>query len=255
MMLGSVSVFEACRPPSRLDAFDPRCRVVCAFAAAATLALVRDLQSLAAGSVLPALLLCVDWRERSAFLRKYLISVNKIGFFIWIFIPITYPGERIFGPVTRDGLMMALVVMWKLNLISAVLTQMVASMGIPEIDGAIGKLGFPLKLRMLLMLTARYVILLSDRMATMWRAVHVRSGDVSGARALHAFSCMVATTLIHSSDRAERAALAMSMKGGAAGFSQPRGGCWAGRDSLLCAIFLLNSAFIIICPRLLEQLR
>jgi cobalt/nickel transport system permease protein len=248
MMIDSIGAFETCLPPSRLDAFDSRCRVVCALAAAIALTIARDAQSLAAGSVIPALLLLLDWRGRAAFLSKSLANINKIGVFIWIFLPLTYPGERVWGPFSYDGVMAALTVTWKLNLISVVMVQMIASIGIHGISGALGQLGFPWKLRMLLMLTMRYVLLLSGRMATIWRAVCVRSGDIGGLQAFRSFACMVATTLIHSADRAERSSLAMVCRGGMEGFSQFGGSRWTGRDTCLCAVFLLNSLFIMTGP-------
>jgi len=249
MIADSVNFLETC-PPSRLDAFDPRGRVVCALIAVMTLAAVRDAGSLAAGSVLPFLLLCVDWRARAAFLSRSVLNVNKIGIFICIFLPLTYPGERLWGIFSREGLTAALILVWKLNLMCVLLAQMVVSMGIPEIGNALGRLGFPLKLRMLLLLTMRYVLMLSVRMATMWRAVRIRSNDTGGLDAYRAFACMVGTTLVHSADRAERSAIAMRLRGGAEGFSQSSECRWTRIDSFLCAAFLLNSALILILPRI-----
>jgi cobalt/nickel transport system permease protein len=251
MIIDSVKAFEAPPLPSRLDAFDSRCRVLCALAAVIVLAAIRNIHGLAAGSILPVILLCLDGRSKATILSRALLNVNKIGIFIWIFLPLTYPGERLWEIFSYEGLNAALIITWKLNLMSVIILRMVMSMGIPGIGDSLGRLGFPLKLRMLLLLTMRYVLLLSDRMATMWRAVCVRSNDIRGAAACRVFACMVGTTLIHSADRAERASLAMEHRGGMAGFSLSSEGAWAFRDSVMCAIFLLNSAFILLFSRIL----
>ncbi|MDR3165001.1 MAG: energy-coupling factor transporter transmembrane protein EcfT [Synergistaceae bacterium] len=251
-MIGSADAFEVCLPPSRLDAFDSRCRVVCALIAAVTIAALRGFENLAAGSMMPVMLLIMDWRTRGGFFSKSLVNINKISVFIWIFLPLTYPGEKLLGPFSREGLMNALIVTWKLNLISSVLLQMIVSLGINGLSDALTRLGCPRKLGMLLTLTMRYVILLSERMATAWRSVCVRSNSIGGGiGAVRVFACVVATTLIHSADRAERASIALARRGGTGGFSQRSASRWRERDSYMCALFLLNSLFIMLFPILI----
>lgn len=231
---------------SRLDRFAPRCRVVCALLAVAVLASVGSVPGLAVGTLLPLVLLCLDGAGRIGFLRGALFDINKIAFFIWIFLPLTYPGERLWGVFSLEGARAALVVTWKLNVISVVMLQMVVSMGVPKISEALGELGFPLKMRTLLILTVRYILLLGERLSTLWRAVRLRGPDVRGTKALGTLACTVGTTLIHSLDRAERSALAIRCRGGISGFSQGSRQRWARDDSLLCAAFLLNALFVAI---------
>jgi cobalt/nickel transport system permease protein len=210
---------------------------------------VYDLRGLAAGSVLPLAALCACWRGGAAYLRRAMLNVNRMLVLIWIFLPLAYAGDRAWGIVSIDGLRAALVITWKLNIVSAVMISMVASMGIPALGGALGRLGFPLRLRMLLLLMARYTLLLSGRMATLCRAIHLRSPGISGALSCRAHASMVGTTLIHSSDRAERASLAMSLRGGEGGFSRVPSGRWKGKDSLACSVFLANAVFVIAVSR------
>jgi energy-coupling factor transporter transmembrane protein EcfT len=80
----------------------------------------------------------------------------------------------------------------------------------------------------------------------------MRSSDACGGiRAVRVYACVVATTLIHSADRAERASLAMARRGGTGGFLQQSESRWRMRDSCVCALFLLNSAFVILFPALI----
>jgi cobalt/nickel transport system permease protein len=171
-----------------------------------------------------------------------LAGVNKVSVLVLFFLPLTYPGDRVLVFFSADGMKMAILIIWKLNIISIPLLKMAASMGITGINDALAALHFPVKLRMLLLLTMRYVFLLADRMATMGRALCLRSPRMKGMQTYKAYACMVGTTLVHSSDRAERAALAIGCRGGMSGFSRPDRQVWTWREWALCAIFFLNSA-------------
>lgn len=225
--------------PSRLDVFDPRCRIVCALCLAAALASVRSFAGLATGIVIPLILLAVDEFKP---LARTLIHLNGVSVFVCILLPLTFPGERVWGIFSTDGLRMALLVTAKLNLISVVLIRMVAALGMGRIDNVLGDFHIPEKMRVLLLLTMRYVLLLAERVATMTRAIFLRAPDLRGKRMCHTFACMLGTTLIHSSDRAERSMLAMQCRGGMKGFLQCCPLQWSRVDTLLCAFFALNVA-------------
>jgi energy-coupling factor transporter transmembrane protein EcfT len=230
---------------SRLDILDSRCRVLCAFVSAFLLASLRDTASLLAGSIMPLLLLCLDGKQRLGYIAKRLLRVNMASVLVVLSLPITYPGERVFYLFSGEGLFISLIIIWKLNAISIVLFKMVAAMGMARVGGAMEGLGFPLKLRSLLLLTMRCVFLLAERFSAMCRAVGLRAGEASGLSAYRAFAYMVGTTLIHSSDRAERAVMAVGLRGGISGFAglaEPR---WTWRESTACILFLINSALVL----------
>ena len=109
-------------------------------------------------------------------------------------------------------------------------------------------LGFPLKLRVLLLLTMRYVFLLALRVAAMSMAVNLRMGKGGGSRCVsgyRAYAYMIGTTLIHSSDRAERAALAIGCRGGMSGFASAAQSRWTWKESYACLLFFIYSALLI----------
>ncbi|MDR1514841.1 MAG: hypothetical protein LBS45_04035 [Synergistaceae bacterium] len=246
MILSDLHTCRDFENESRLDALDARCRVICAFAFAFLLASLRDIVSLSVGSVLPLLLLCVDGKRGFTLIARRLLSMNKISVLVVLFLPITYPGERVFYLFSEKGLFISFLIVWKLNVISVVLLKMVTSMGIARINGALEGLGFPLKLRTLLLLTARCIFLLSERFGTMCRAVDLRMGNSGGISGCRAFAYMVGTTLIHSSDRAERTVLAIGCRGGISGFSGLAESRWTWRESSFCLLFLINSALLIL---------
>jgi energy-coupling factor transporter transmembrane protein EcfT len=206
-----------------------------------TIAAVGGVPALAAGSVLPLCLLFMDGRSGLSALIRMLSGVNKVSVLAIIFLPLTYPGSRVLMFFSAEGARAALLITWKLNIISVVLLKMVTSMGMPGVNDALAALRFPLKLRMLLILTMRYIILLADRMSAMTRAVDLRAPDLKGGGVFRAYACMLGTTLVHSADRAERASLAMECRGGMNGFSGIAARGWTRRDLALCALFALNS--------------
>jgi cobalt/nickel transport system permease protein len=240
----AVLQFQDAANPSLLDAIDPRCRVICSLLCAAALASVRNFPALTAGSALPLLLLCLDGRRGVSRIARVMLELNKLSVLVILFLPLTYTGERVLGIVSLDGVRMALVMVWKMNLISVVLLRMTVSMGMPLITDALGRLGLSEKLRMLLLLTMRYVFLLADRVGTMSTAVGLRAPNIRGAESYKAFAFMVGTTLVHSADRSERCSLAIGCRGGISGFSQLSGDRWMLKDTVICSIFFINSVCV-----------
>jgi energy-coupling factor transporter transmembrane protein EcfT len=243
-MLNMVRVCGEAERKSRMDAIDPRCRIICAFCTALAVASLKGAPALAAGSMLPLFLLFLDGRGGVPSLAKKLSSANKAGLLVALFLPITYPGDRVLLFFSAEGVKTALFVIWKLNIVSVVILKMVASMGVARINDALGGLRFPVKLRALLLLTMRFVFLLAERMAAMDRAAGLRSRNARGLGAYKTYACMVGTTLVHSADRAERSSFAMDCRGGISGFGRSPLHKWGWGDFALCSLVLLNSAWL-----------
>jgi len=228
---------------SMFGACGARARVLASLAYVMTLAAVRDFAPLAAGSALPLLMLMIGPRPR--FLGRVLAEANKMAVFVWIFLPLTYPGAREFGFISREGVAAAFVLTWKINLMMAVMISLLDGLGISDISGALDRMRFPRKLCVLTLLTARYILLLSERMSDAWRSIRLRAPGIRGLAACRAFACMVAAALIHCSDRAARSSLAMERRGGEAGFFQGEGAAWSRSDTALCLICAANAAAVL----------
>jgi len=187
-----------------------------------------------------------------------LARVNTVTIFMWLLMPLTFPEPRAWG-FSISGAQAALLFTCKLNLISVVLIRMVAALGLGGLDNVLGSLRLPEMLRVLLLLTGRYILLLLERVTTMTLAIRLRAPNLRGRRLCSTFACMLGTTLIHSSDRAERAMLAMKLRSAApmsiapigaaptggthvtlAGFAQGNPLLWRRRDGALCAFFAVN---------------
>jgi energy-coupling factor transporter transmembrane protein EcfT len=182
-------------------------------------------------------------------LARALAHVNAVTVFVWILLPLTVPGPRAADIFSVEGLRLALLTTCKLNLISVTLIRMVAALGMGRIDNVLGDFRLPEKMRVLLLLTMRYVLSLTERVSTMTRALRLRAPGLKGRRMCAAFACMLGTTLIHSSDRAERSLLAMRCRAGSdisylSGFSQCRPLRWRACDTALCFFFAANAAVV-----------
>jgi cobalt/nickel transport system permease protein len=222
-----------------LGQLNPICRLFCAFTAAASLSALYGVPALALGSLLPLALVFADGPAEARRLSGKLAGINKISAAVWLLLPLTYPGARVCGVFSREGIFAAFILTWKLNLMSIVLIRMMASMDAPEISSALAGLGCPEKLRTLFLLTARYIFMLRENISTTNRAAVLRSNGNAG---LETYACMVGTTLINSADKAERASLAMICRGGMGGFVADSSERWGKNDYAAAAIFLSNAA-------------
>ena len=234
---------ENARAP--LDVFDPRARIVCAAAYAVTLSALDRPAALAFAALLPgALFFCGPLRP----LLRSLRQLNLVSL-VMTFLALTWPGETLWGPFTREGIRQGLLIAVRLNLISVVLLRLIAAMGPARSETALARLGCPEKLRVLLLLTLRGIYLLAERMAAALQAVNLRSGARGAGRSPHlkgmlrwrVFAFMAASALLQSSDRSERMMLALNCRGGLAGFAAAQPLRWRIRDTALavfCAVVL-----------------
>lgn len=229
---------------SRLDVFDPRARLICAVMTAFAVSSLRGFIPAAMALAAPLLILASDGRRGFGKFLSALAAINRMSLLVCVFLPLTYPGPRAIGVFSPRGFETAALILLKLNVISAVTLKMAARMGIADADAALRGLGVPRKLRVLILMTARYVALLADRVSTMATAVRVRAPGLRGIASVHAAARVTGTTLIHCVDRADRAAMALRHRGGADGFCLPAGR-WAIADSLLCAAFVCYLAILL----------
>lgn len=232
---------ENARAP--LDVFDPRARIVCAAAYAVTLSALDRPAALAFAALLPgALFFCGPLRP----LLRSLRQLNLVSLVMTFLLALTWPGETLWGPFTREGIRQGLLIAVRLNLISVVLLRLIAAMGPARSETALARLGCPEKLRVLLLLTLRGIYLLAERMATALQAVNLRSGagrspHLKGMLRWRVFAFMAASALLQSSDRSERMMLALNCRGGLAGFAAAQPLRWRIRDTALavfCAVVL-----------------
>jgi energy-coupling factor transporter transmembrane protein EcfT len=225
-----------------LGAFDPRCRVACAAAAALSVAFADTFPALLFACPIPMILAAIG--DKKTLLRA-LARVNPAGLIVCLILPLTYPGRDVLGFLSAEGLKLAILILCRLNLVTIAFFRLVVPLSAGEIDCALRRFGVSEKFRVLLLLTARQIFVLADRIAIAARAVALRSARAPLRMRLRVHANMLGTTLIHASDRAERAAMAMRARGGLSGFRQSQAMTWRLVDTLFLAACVASAAAVV----------
>ena len=229
-----------------LDRLDPRSRILGAALMAVSISFADTFYGLLPALPVSLALASAGFVRGGRLFRRQLLRINFAGLFVCLLLPLTYfsadADGKLFGFLSRGGLRLALLILCKLNLVSALFLTLVVPLGTGEVDRALRSLGVPEKFRILLLLTTRQIFVLKDRIAAAVRAVSLRSVGAGTALRLRAWANMLGTTMVHASDRAERSAMAMKSRGGFQGFGQHRAAAWRCADTLFCLVCLTSGA-------------
>ena len=110
-------------------------------------------------------------------LRRLLLANVFIGF-LWLTVPFSVAGQALYsvGPLTltHEGLLLALTLTLKSNAMLLVFFALVASLPLPQLGSALSALHCPRRLTALLLVTYRYVHVLSDEWHTLRTSAMLR---------------------------------------------------------------------------------
>ena len=202
---------------SLLHRLDPRIKIVAAVLFSVIVAVAdRTLCLVTAVCFSLALLFIARLSLREVFLR--LLAVNTFIFFLWLFLPFTYGGEKLFsiGPLiaTRQGIIYALLITVKSNAIVVALLALLATTPIITLGHALAHLYVPSKLIHLLFFTVRYLQVLHleyDRLRAAMRIRAFKPG--TNLHTYRSFAYLIGMLLVKSFDRADRIRKAMLCRG------------------------------------------
>ena len=191
----------------------------------------REYSALAAGSVLPVILL---FRHKIP-----LLKINIMNLVMIITMALTWPD-------VSEGLIMGTVTALRVNMIYIVFAGVVFPLGM----SAVYSLRLPEKLRVMVILTLRGIFILSERMEKALISVKLRAPNVKGMMKLKVFAYVLGSVLLKSADHSERMMLAVETRGGFGGFAVSENRRLSMRDMVLAAscagyavlIVLLNYA-------------
>ena len=202
---------------SLLHRLDPRIKIVIALLFSVIVAVAdRPLCLATAVCFSLALLLLSSLSLREVFLR--LLAVNAFIFFLWLFLPFTYGGEKLFsiGPLTatREGIIYALLITVKSNTIVVALIALLATTPIITLGHGLGHLYVPSKLIHLLFFTIRYLQVLHLEYDRLRAAMKVRAFKAgTNLHTYRSLAYLIGMLLIKSFDRADRIRKAMLCRG------------------------------------------
>ena len=149
---------------------------------------------------------------------RRLLLVNGFVLFLWITLPLTYPGITAFtfGPLTfsQEGISLALLISIKTNATVLVLISLLATSSLAALGQALVQLKVPAKLCLLLLFSYRYIFVIHQEYLRLVRAARLRC--FKAGTNLHTYRTtgyLFGMTLVKSHHRAHRVRQAMVLRG------------------------------------------
>jgi cobalt/nickel transport system permease protein len=213
---------------------DPRGKIVVAALFAVLIAVSQSYAATLAG-----LGLALTWLTLARLPVKQvlvrLLVVNSFIFFLWIILPLTYPGEAVFhwGPLvaTRQGLIFTGLITLKSNAIIIALIALAATVPIVTLGQAMHNLRLPGKLCHLLLFTYRYLYVFEQEFHRLVQAMKIRGFQPrTNLHTYRSYAYLAAMLLVRSYDRADRVFQAMLCRGFHGTFYSLRTFSWQRRD-------------------------
>ena len=196
---------------------DPRVRVIEATAYSFVVALSMGFPVLTAAvlfSVALVLLSRVSLKEAG----KRLLVVNGFIFMLWLLLPVTFGGEALYrlGPlsISRPGIILAARITLKSNAILLCFIALIATMPLATLGHALGRLGVPSKIVLLLLLTYRYIFVFEQEYLRLLRAVKIRAfRPRTNLHTYRTYAYIIGMLFVRAAARAERVHQAMLCRG------------------------------------------
>ena len=139
---------------------DPRVKILAALGFSVLTAVMDRIPSLFLAVILAAILIAFARLPARAMVRRIMV-VNGFVLFLWLMLPVTYPGESLFhiGPlaVSREGAHHALLITLKSNAIIIACMALLSTTRLVAIGRALGRLYVPEKIVHILLFTLRYL--------------------------------------------------------------------------------------------------
>ena len=202
---------------SLLHRLDVRIKLLSAILLITVLAVSRSYQPALTGLTIGTVLVItarLDWRS----VAKRLLLVNGFVLFLWITLPLSYPGSPLFsiGPLSfsRDGVMLAALITIKANGSVLILMALIATSSIADLGNGLSRLKVPDSLCMLLLFSYRYIFVIHQEYQRLLRAARLRSFQAgTNFHTYRTFGYLFGMTLVKSLHRADRVRQAMILRG------------------------------------------
>lgn len=200
-----------------ISQYDPRVRVVAAFAYALLVAFSDKFSTLGLGLGISLISLLVLRRLNRKTWRT-LLEINLFILFLFIFLPPAIPGIPVFriGGViwSLEGVLRASAIALKANSIMLMFMALIMSMEPLQLGLALDRLGCPAKLTTMFFFTVRYLDVIQREYLQLTKAMKLRGFHPGYNR--HTFTTygyLVGMLLVKTLDRAERIVQAMKCRG------------------------------------------
>ena len=228
---------------------DPRGKIVVASLFAVLMAVSKSYVATLAGLALALIWLALA-RLPVKKVAIRLLVVNSFIFFLWIVLPLTYPGDPVWklGPlaVTRQGLVFTGLITLKSNAIIIALIALVATVPVVTLGQALHSLRLPHKLCHLLLFTYRYLYVIEQEFNRLLQAMKIRGFQPrTNLHTYRSYAYLAAMLLVRSYDQAERVFQAMLCRGFHGTFYSLRTFAWQRRDGIFVVVSILALAVLL----------
>jgi cobalt/nickel transport system permease protein len=202
---------------SVIHKLDVRIRIAAALLFSVVTAVSHSIETVAMAPIFPIILLIIA-RVGVRLVVSRLAVVNGFLVFLWLSVPLTYPGEVVYslGPleVTRQGLLYCLLITIKSNAIVLTLIALLGTAPVLDLVHGLSHLGVPDKLVHLFFLCFRYIHVINLEYRTLLNAMKIR-GFRPGTN-LHTYKSygyLAAMILMRGFDPSVRILAAMKCRG------------------------------------------
>lgn len=234
---------------SFLHRADPRLKVIFAGGFSLIVALTYNFTALAAALFYAILVVALARLNFKAVAQRMLALAGFLGF-LWLVLPLTFTGETLFtmGPVAfyRQGLILAAQISLKSAAILLALMALIATMTVSTLGAALDRLKVPLKLVALLLMTYRYIFVITHEFERLSNAAKIRA--FKPGTNLHTYKTLayfVGMLFVQAVTRAQRVHNAMRCRGFKGRFYTLHEFLPLGQNKLfLCIITLILSSLI-----------
>ena len=202
---------------SLIHRLDPRIRLLAALVLTVPMAFLHYQYAALAGLTSGILLILLARLPLDKVLAR-LVVVNVFILFLWVFIPFSLPGTKLFacGPfaATTQGVDLALLITIKSNAIVLALMALLGTISVQDLGPAMQHLKIPGKLCHILLFTYRYVFVIHQEYVTMRQAMRARGfKPKTDKHTYRSYAWLIGMLLVKSWDRAERVYDAMRCRG------------------------------------------
>ncbi|MDY0095975.1 MAG: cobalt ECF transporter T component CbiQ, partial [Candidatus Vecturithrix sp.] len=200
-----------------ISRYDPRVRVITAFAYALAIAFSNKFLTLGIGLFISVFCLLTA-RTLNRQTGRILLEINLFVLFLFIFLPLSVPGTpvlRIGGLAwSLAGVLKAAAITLKVNAIMLMFMTLIMSMEPVQFGLALQRLGCPAKLSTMLFFTIRYLDVIQREYLQLTKAMKLRGFHPGYNRHTFAtYGYLVGMLLVKTLDRAERIVQAMKCRG------------------------------------------
>lgn len=201
---------------SLLHRTDARVKILGAMILTLVISLCRNYPTALAGLYVSlTLLLLSNLRLHQVLWR--LLMVNGFIAFLWLTLPLTYPGDAIpFGPIhlSRQGIDLVTLITIKTNAIILIFITMLATSTVADLGHGMAKLRLPTKLCLLLLFCYRYIFVVNQEYQRLVRAAKLRCFQPgTNLHTYRTYGHLFGMTLVKSWNRANRVGQAMMLRG------------------------------------------